>query len=278
LGNKSYFVAIPTTSGTGSEVTPFSVISDEKTGIKHPLADYELMPNMAIIDSSLSANAPKELIVASGIDALTHAIESYVSIFASDYTDALAIGAIKIIFEFLPRLYKNGSRDKVACEKMANASTMAGIAFANVFLGVCHSMAHKLSSYYHFPHGIANALLIEHVIKYNAENAPFKMGTFSQYSYPMAREKYAKIAVELYLEGDDKVRALLNGISQLKNELGIKGSIKDYGIDEKDFLEKLDKMSLEAFDDQCTGANPRYPLIEEIKDIYISAYYGKVDK
>ncbi len=277
MGRKVYFIAIPTTSGTGSEVTPFSVITDERTGIKHPLADYELMPNMAIVDPNLSDGAPKELIVASGIDALTHAIEAYVSIMASDYTDSLALGAIKIIFEYLPRVYKNGIMDSVACEKMANASTMAGIAFANAFLGLCHSMAHKLSSYYHFSHGVSNALLIEHIIRYNATKSPFKMGTFSQYSYPMANEKYAKIASELSLSGnnDEKITALIERISELKKDFGIKASIKDYGIKEKDFLDNLDKMSLEAFDDQCTGANPRYPLIEEIKEIYISAYHGR---
>lgn len=277
MGDKAYFVAIPTTSGTGSEVTPFSVITDERTGIKHPLADYELMPNMAIVDPNLSDGAPKKLVAASGIDALTHAIEAYVSIMASDYTDSLALGTIKIIFEYLPRMYKNGAKDSVACEKMANASTMAGIAFANSFLGLCHSMAHKLSSYYHFPHGISNALLIEQIIRYNAKKSPFKMGTFSQYSYPMANERYAKIATEISINGndDEKVNALIEKISELKKYLEIKGSIKEYGIKEQDFLDCLERMSLEAFDDQCTGANPRYPLIEEIKEIYISAYYGK---
>lgn len=277
MGKKAYFVAIPTSSGTGSEVTPFAVITDDKTGIKHPLADYELVPNMAIIDADFHMKAPKELTRASGIDALTHALEAYVSVASTDFTDAMALNSIKITFEHLPRAYENGENDPVAREKMANSATMAGIAFANAFLGICHSMAHKLGSFHHLPHGVANALLIEEVIRFNAEKIPTKMATFSQYHYPQSLEKYANVADFIGVSGannEEKLEGLIKAIKELKCKIGIKSCIKDYGIEEKDFLESLDKMVEEAFDDQCTGANPRYPLMKEMKQIYLNAYYG----
>ena len=277
MGEKAYFIAVPTSSGTGSEVTPFAVITDGETGTKYPLADYELMPNMAIVDPDLMMSAPKGLTAASGIDAVTHALEAYASMLATDYTDGLALKALKVIFEYLPRAYENGQTDVEAREKMANAATMAGMAFANAFLGVCHSMAHKLGAFHHLPHGVANALLINEVIKFNSEEVPPKMGTFSQYEYPHTKARYAEVADYLGLGGktdDEKVENLIKAIDELKAKVGIKETIKDYSIDEKDFLDRLDDMSMQAFDDQCTGANPRYPLIEEIKQMYLNAYYG----
>ncbi|NLX65041.1 MAG: bifunctional acetaldehyde-CoA/alcohol dehydrogenase [Clostridiaceae bacterium] len=277
MGQKAYFIAIPTTAGTGSEVTPFAVITDETTGIKYPLADYELMPDMAIVDADMMMNAPKGLTAASGIDALTHALEAYVSVMATEYTDSLALGALKLIFEYLPRAYENGANDPVAREKMANAATMAGMAFANAFLGVCHSMAHKLGAFHHLPHGIANALLINEVIKFNAVEAPTKMGTFPQYTHPHTVSRYAEIADYIGIEGktaEEKVKNLIKHIEELKEKVGIKKTIRDYGIDEKVFLDSLDEMAEQAFDDQCTGSNPRYPLMSEIKQMYLNAYYG----
>ncbi len=278
MGEKAYFIAIPTSAGTGSEVTPFAVITDETTGTKYPLADYELLPNMAIIDADMHMNAPKGLTSASGIDAVTHALEAYASVMATDYTDGLAIQALKVIFEYLPRAYDNGPNDPEAREKMANAATMAGMAFANAFLGVCHSMAHKLGAFYHIPHGVANALMIDEVIRFNMAEVPTKMGTFSQYDHPHTLARYAEIATALGLKGktdEEKVENLIKAIDELKNKIGIKKTIKDYGIDEKEFLERLDDMTEQAFDDQCTGANPRYPLMSEIKQMYLNAYYGK---
>ncbi|MBQ7226397.1 MAG: bifunctional acetaldehyde-CoA/alcohol dehydrogenase [Clostridia bacterium] len=277
MGEKAYFVAIPTSAGTGSEVTPFAVITDENSGVKYPLADYELLPNMAIVDTDFHMSAPKGLTAASGIDAVTHALEAYASIMATDYTDSLALRSLKMIFEYLPRAYENGANDIVAREKMANAATMAGMAFANAFLGVCHSMAHKLGAFHHLPHGVANALMIDEVIRFNATETPTKMGTFSQYDHPMAIERYAEVADYLGLKGEtdmDKVEALIGYIDELKSAIGIKKSIKDYGIDEDTFMSNLDEMVEQAFDDQCTGANPRYPLMSEIKEMYINAYYG----
>ncbi len=277
MGQKAYFIAIPTSAGTGSEVTPFAVITDEKTGIKYPLADYELLPNMAIVDADMMMNAPKGLTAASGIDALTHALEAYVSMLATDYTDSLALRAIKMIFEYLPKAYDNGANDPVAREKMANAATIAGMAFANAFLGVCHSMAHKLGAFYHLPHGVANALMINEVIRFNASEAPTKMGTFPQYDHPRTLARYAEIADYLGIKGktnEEKVENLTKAIDELKEKVGIKKAIKDYDIDEKEFLDRLDEMVEQAFDDQCTGANPRYPLMNEIKQMYLNAYYG----
>ncbi len=277
MGEKAYFIAIPTSAGTGSEVTPFAVITDEKTGTKYPLADYELLPKMAIVDSNLMMNAPKGLTSASGIDAVTHALEAYGSMLATEYTDAMALEALKNIFEYLPRAYENGANDPEAREKMANAATMAGMAFANAFLGICHSMAHKLGAFFHLPHGVANALMINEVLKFNAEEVPTKMGTFPQYDHPHTLSRYAKVADELKLGGKDdeeKLENLIKAIDELKEKIGIRKTIKDYDVDEKEFLEKLDEMSEQAFDDQCTGANPRYPLIEEIKQMYLNAYYG----
>lgn len=277
MGEKAYFIAIPTTSGTGSEVTPFAVITDEKTGVKYPLADYELLPNMAIVDADMMMNQPRGLTSASGIDALTHALEAYASMMATDYTDGLALKATKMIFEYLPRAYEKGAADPEAREKMANASTIAGMAFANAFLGVCHSMAHKLGAFFHLPHGIANALMIDEVLRFNAASVPVKMGTFPQYQYPHTLERYAEIADYLGIKGknnEEKLENLIKAIDELKEKVGIKKNIKDYGIDEKEFLDKLDEMSEQAFDDQCTGANPRYPLISEIRQMYLNAYYG----
>lgn len=281
MGEKAYFIAIPTSAGTGSEVTPFAVITDGDSGVKYPLADYELLPNMAIVDTDFHMSAPKGLTAASGIDAVTHALEAYASIMATDYTDGLALQSLKIIFEYLPRAYENGANDEVAREKMANAATMAGMAFANAFLGVCHSMAHKLGALHHLPHGVANALMINEVIKFNATDAPNKMGTFSQYDHPMATKRYAEVASYLGLSGnsdEEKVESLINAIDELKAKIGIKATIKDYGIDEKEFLDNLDQMVEQAFDDQCTGANPRYPLMSEIKKMYLNAYYGTNEK
>lgn len=277
MGEKAYFIAIPTSAGTGSEVTPFAVITDETTGTKYPLADYQLMPNMAIVDCYLMLNAPKGLTSASGIDAVTHALEAYASMMATDYTDGLAIQALKVIFEYLPRAYNNGANDIEAREKMANAATMAGMAFANAFLGVCHSMAHKLGAFHHLPHGIANALMIDEVLRFNAEETPAKMGTFPQYDHPHTLRRYAEVAEALGIDGKDdkdKLEKLIAKIDNLKAEIGIKETIKDYGIDEKYFLDTLDDMTEQAFDDQCTGANPRYPLLSEIKEMYLRAYYG----
>ena len=278
MGEKAYFIAIPTSAGTGSEVTPFAVITDEKTGVKYPLADYELLPNMAIIDADLMMDMPKGLTSASGIDSMTHALEAYAAMLATPYTDGLAIEALKLIFKYLPRAYENGPSDPEAREQMANASTMAGMAFANAFLGVCHSMAHKLGAFHHIPHGIANALMISEVIRFNASETPRKMGTFSQYAYPHTMERYAEIATAMGLAGktaEEKVESLIVAVEELKTKVGIKKTIKDYGIDEKDFLDRLDAMVEQAFDDQCTGANPRYPLMSEIKAMYLKAYYGK---
>ena len=278
MGEKAYFIAVPTSAGTGSEVTPFAVITDEKTGVKYPLADYELLPNMAIIDTDFHMSAPRGLTAASGIDAVTHAVEAYAAMLATDYTDSLALRALKVIFEYLPRAYENGQTDVVAREKMANAATMAGMAFANAFLGICHSMAHKLGAFHHLPHGVANALMIEEVIRFNASEAPVKMGTFSQYNHPHTLARYAEIADYLGIKGEndtEKLEGLINAINELKARVGIKETIKDYGIDEEDFLNRLDDMVEQAFDDQCTGANPRYPLMSEIKQMYLNAYYGK---
>jgi len=278
MGQKAYFIAVPTSSGTGSEVTPFAVITDESTGTKYPLADYELLPNMAIIDTDMMMNQPKGLTSASGIDALTHSLEAYASMLATDYTDGLAIKAIKLIFDYLPRCYDNGPNDPEAREKMANASTMAGMAFANAFLGICHSMAHKLGAFHHLPHGVANALLIDRVMRYNAVPVPTKMGTFSQYDHPHTLARYAEIADALGLGGntdEEKLDALIAAINELKAAVGIKSTIAEYGIKEEDFLATLDDMVEQAFDDQCTGANPRYPLMSEMKDMYLAAYYGR---
>ena len=278
MGEKAYFIAVPTSAGTGSEVTPFAVITDEKTGVKYPLADYELMPNMAIVDADLMMSMPKGLTSASGIDAMTHALEAYASMLATDYTDALGLKVIKTIFEYLPKAYEHGANDPVAREKMANASTMAGMAFANAFLGVCHSMAHKLGAFHHLPHGIANALMIEEVLRFNASEKPPKMGTFPQYDHPHTLARYAEIADYLNLGGktdEEKLNKLIAAIGQLKEQIGIKKTIQEYGVDEKDFNDRLDAMVEQAFDDQCTGANPRYPLLSEIKAMYLKAYYGK---
>ncbi len=277
MGEKAYFIAVPTSAGTGSEVTPFAVITDEKTGTKYPLADYELMPKMAIVDSNMMMNAPKGLTSASGIDAVTHALEAYASMMATEYTDGLAKESLKNIFEYLPRAYDNGANDPEAREKMANAATMAGMAFANAFLGVCHSMAHKLGAFHHLPHGVANALMINIVLRFNAAEVPTKMGTFPQYDHPHTLRRYAEVAESLGLKGKDDQESLDNlirAIDELKEKIGIKRTIKDYGVDEKDFLDRLDEMVEQAFDDQCTGANPRLPLMSEIKDMYLEAYYG----
>ena len=277
MGEKAYFVAIPTSAGTGSEVTPFAVITDEQSGVKYPLADYELMPNMAIVDADLHMSAPKGLTAASGIDAVTHDLEAYAAMLATDYTDGLALRSLKTIFEYLPRAYDNGQNDPEAREKMANAATMAGMAFANAFLGVCHSLAHKLGAFHHLPHGVANALMIEEVIRFNAVEAPPKMGTFSQYAYPHTLARYCEVADYLGLGGstqEEKLENLIQAINDLKARVGIKKTIRDYGIDEADFLARLDEMVEQAFDDQCTGANPRYPLMKEMRQMYLNAYYG----
>ncbi len=278
MGEKAYFVAIPTSAGTGSEVTPFAVITDEATGVKYPLADYELLPNMAIIDTDFHMSAPKSLTAASGIDAVTHALEAYAAMLATDYTDGLALQSLKTIFRYLPRAYENGQTDVEAREKMANAATMAGMAFANAFLGICHSMAHKLGAFHHLPHGIANALMIEEVLRYNACETPVKMGTFSQYDHPHTLARYAEVADALGLGGktdSEKLENLIAAVNDLKTKVGIKSTIAEYGIDEKVFLDSLDDMVEQAFDDQCNGANPRYPLMSELKQMYLNAYYGK---
>ena len=278
MGEKAYFVAIPTSSGTGSEVTPFAVITDDRTGTKYPLADYELLPNMSIIDADNLMNQPKGLTSASGIDALTHALEAYASIMATDYTDGLALKAMKNIFTYLPSAYENGAKDPYAREKMADASCMAGMAFANAFLGVCHSMAHKLGAYHHLPHGVANALLITEVMRFNAVEVPPKMGTFSQYQYPHTLSRYVECANFCGVFGkddQDTLNKFIDKIEELKARVGIKKTIRDYGIKEEDFLATLDEMVENAFDDQCTGANPRYPLMSEIKEMYLRAYYGE---
>lgn len=278
MGEKAYFIAVPTTAGTGSEVTPFAVITEETSGVKYPLADYELLPNMAIVDADMMMDAPRGLTAASGIDAVTHALEAYASVMATDYTDGLALQSLKVIFEYLPRAYENGSKDPEAREKMANAATMAGMAFANAFLGVCHSMAHKLGAFHHLPHGVANALMISYVLRYNAEEKPVRMGTFPQYDHPHTLGRYAEIADHLGLGGKtegEKLEKLIEAVEKLKERIGIKKSIKEYGIEEETFLASLDEMTEQAFDDQCTGANPRYPLMSEIKEMYLKAYYGK---
>ena len=277
MGEKAYFIAVPTSSGTGSEVTPFAVITDEKTGAKYPLADYELLPKMAIVDTDLMMNAPKGLTSASGIDALVHSLEAYASMMATEFTDSLALEAIKIIFEYLPRAYENGAQDPEAREKMAHAATMAGMAFANAFLGIGHSMGHKLGAFHHLPHGVTVSLVIPHVMRFNAAEVPNKMGTFPQYEYPHTLRRYAEIAESLGIEGKDdqeKLDKLIAKIEELKSTIGIKSTIKDYGVSEEDFMATLDEMSEQAFDDQCTGANPRYPLISEIKDLYLKTYFG----
>ena len=278
MGEKAMFVAVPTSAGTGSEVTPFAVITDGDSGVKYPLADYELMPNMAIVDADMMMNAPKGLTSASGIDAVSHALEAYASVMATDYTDGLALRSLKMIFEYLPRAYDNGPNDPVAREKMGNAATMAGMAFANAFLGICHSMAHKLGAFHHLPHGVANALMLEEIMRFNASEVPTKMGTFSQYDHPHTLARYAEVADYLGFGGktdEEKLENLIKGINELKEKIGIKKTIKDYGVDEKVFLDTLDEMVEQAFDDQCTGANPRYPLMKEIKEMYLRAYYGK---
>ena len=281
MGEKAYFIAVPTSAGTGSEVTPFAVITDSDTGIKYPLADYELMPNMAIVDTDLQMSAPKGLTAASGIDAVSHALEAFASMLATDYTDSLALRSLKMMFEYLPRAYENGEGDPEAREKTANAATMAGMAFANAFLGVCHSTAHKLGSFHHLPHGIAHALMLNEVIRFNSADSPAKMGTFPQYTYPHTKARYAEIADYLNLSGktdDEKVESLITALDALKEKIGIKKAICDYVPDEEDFLNRLDSMTEQAFDDQCTGANPRYPLMSEIKQMYLNAYYGTHEK
>jgi acetaldehyde dehydrogenase/alcohol dehydrogenase len=278
MGEKAYFIAIPTSAGTGSEVTPFAVITDQDTGVKYPLADYALMPNMAIVDADLHMTAPKGLTAASGIDAVTHALEAYASMMATDYTDGLGLRALKMIFTYLPRAYDDGPNDPEAREKMANAATMAGMAFANAFLGVCHSMAHKLGAFHHLPHGVANALMIDEVLRFNSAEVPAKMGTFSQYDHPHTLARYAEVADYLGIKGKtdrEKLDNLIKALDELKAKVGIKPTIRDYVPDEADFLARLDDMVEQAFDDQCTGANPRYPLMSEIKQMYLNAYYGK---
>ena len=277
MGEKAYFVAIPTSSGTGSEVTPFAVITDDRTGTKYPLADYELLPNMAIVDADNMMSQPRGLTAASGIDVLTHALEAYASMLATDYTDGLALKAMKNVFTYLPRAYDRGADDPEAREKMADASCMAGMAFANAFLGVCHSMAHKLGAYHHLPHGVANALMITYVLRYNAAEAPAKMGTFPQYAYPHTKARYAECANFCGVCGrddDETLDLFIEKIEQLKAAVGVKKSIAAYGISEEDFMATLDQMVEDAFDDQCTGANPRYPLMSEIKEMYLKAYRG----
>ena len=277
MGEKAYFVAIPTSAGTGSEVTPFAVITDERSGVKYPLADYELLPKMAIVDADMMMNAPKGLTAASGIDAVTHALEAYASVMATDYTDGLALRSLKLIFDNLPQAYEQGALAPRARENMAHAACIAGMAFANAFLGVCHSMAHKLGAFHHLPHGVANALMINEVLRFNAAEVPAKMGTFSQYDHPHTLARYAEVADYLKLGGntdEEKLENLMGAIDALKEKVGIKKTIRDYGIDEADFLARLDDMVEQAFDDQCTGANPRYPLMSEIKQMYLNAYYG----
>lgn len=278
MGEKAYFIAIPTSSGTGSEVSPFTIITDESCGEKYAIADYELMPKMAIIDSNMMMNSPKGLTAASGIDAVTHNLEAIASMMATPYTDGIAKESLKMIFNNLQKCYDNGADDPEARDNMANAATMAGMAFANAFLGICHSMAHKLGAYHHLPHGIACSLMLDWVLKFNADENPTKMGTFPQYVYPHTLRKYANVAEELGIQGNndwDKLQGLIWKIDELKSKIGIKNTIREYGISEDDFLLTLDKMSEDAFDDQCTGTNPRYPLISEIKEMYKKAYYGE---
>ena len=278
LGEKALMVCIPTTSGTGSEVTPFAVVTDRRNNIKYPLADYALTPSMAIVDPELVLNMPKKLTAYGGIDALTHALEAYVSVLASEYTNALAQDAIRLLFKYLPSSYHNGAKDPKAREKVHYAATMAGMAFANGFLGICHSMAHQLGAIFHIPHGLANALMISHVILYNATDAPFKQATFSQYKYPNVKWRYARIAHSLGLGGEsetESVERLVLAIECLKREIGIPASIKEVIPEtEAEFMAKLDHLAEQAFDDQCTGANPRYPLIEDLKTLLIQAYHG----
>ena len=281
MGEKAYFVAIPTSAGTGSEVTPFAVITDEQSGTKYPLADYELMPDMAIVDADMMMNAPKGLTAASGIDAVSHSLEAYASMMATDFTDGLALRSLKMLFEYLPRAYDSAGTatpDAEAREQTAHAATMAGMAFANAFLGVCHSMAHKLGAFHHIPHGIANALMLDEVLRFNAAEVPVKMGTFPQYDHPHTLARYAEVADHLGVKGrtdKQKLDGLIKLIDELKEHIGIKPSIRDYVPDEADFLARLDDMTEQAFDDQCTGANPRYPLMSEIKQMYLNAYYGR---
>ena len=284
MGDKALFVAIPTTAGTGSEVTPFAVITDEKTGTKYPLADYELMPDMAIVDSDLMMNIPKGLTSCSGIDAMSHALEAIASVMATDFTNGIAKEAAKLIFEYLPAAYEKGAHDAEARERMANAATMAGMAFANAFLGVCHSMAHKLGSYWHIPHGMANSLMLEEVIRFNSAEQPTKMGTFPQYAYPQCKARYADVARYVGLKGkndDELVEALIKKLKELQEAIGQPKTIKEAlgdKVTEEQFLARLDQMTEDAFDDQCTGANPRYPLMSEIKEMYLNAYYGRSNR
>ena len=278
MGEKAYFVAVPTSSGTGSEVTPFAIITDKDTGIKWPIADYEILPNMAIVDVDNMMDQPKGLTAASGIDVLTHALEAYVSIMATDYTDGLALRAMKLVFDYLPSAYENGSADPIAREKMADASCLAGMAFANAFLGINHSMAHKLGAFHHIAHGLANAVILTRVMRYNASDVPTKMGTFPQYEYPKAKARYVEAAKYCGVTGknDDEIfENFIKKIEELKKFIGVKETIALYGVEEKYFLDTLDEMSEQAFNDQCTAANPRYPLISEIKELYLDAYYGR---
>ncbi|XRK16027.1 alcohol dehydrogenase class IV [Elusimicrobium posterum] len=281
MGRKAILVAIPTTSGTGSEVTPFTVITDDKTGIKYPIADYALTPSMAIIDPEYVLTMPKSLTAHSGMDVVTHCIEAYTSLYATNFADAHALEGLRLVFKYLKRSYENGASDPIAREKMHYAATMAGMSFANAFLGVCHSMAHKIGGAFHVPHGLANAILLPYVIDYNATDNPSKQGLMPQYRYPFVKGRYAKIADFLGITngcGDDKdkkVSKLIEAVEGLNKELGIPHSLQEYGINEKEFLAKLDEISEEAFDDQCTGGNPRYPLVKEIKELYLKAYYGK---
>lgn len=278
MGTKAYFVAIPTSSGTGSEVTPFAIITDENSGVKWPLADYQLLPNMAIVDTDNMMNQPKGLTSASGIDVMTHALEAYVSVMASDYTDGFALKAMKSVMTYLPSAYENGAKDPEARQKMADAACMAGMAFANAFLGLNHSMAHKLGAFHHIPHGVANALILTNVMRYNAVEVPTKMGTFPQYEYPHTLARYAEAGRFCGITGKNDEEVLENfcaALEELKKKIGIPASIKEWGIDEKAFLDSLDDMVEQAFNDQCTGANPRYPLMSEIKELYLKSYYGK---
>ena len=278
MGEKAYFICIPTSSGTGSEVTPFAVITDEKTGHKYPLADYELLPNMAIVDTDMMMSAPKGLTASSGLDCMVHNLEALVSVMATDFTDGIALQSLKMTFDNLPECVSNGQTAVRARENMAHAATMAGMAFANAFLGIGHSLAHKLGAYHHLPHGICCALVISEVIRFNSDPIPVKMGTFPQYEYPHTLEKYARAARYLGINGSSDrecVDLLIDKIEQLKETVGCKKTLADYGVSEEDFLATLDSMSRDAFDDQCTGANPRYPLIKELKQIYMNVYYDK---
>ena len=278
MGQKAMMVAIATSAGTGSEVTPFAVITDEETGVKYPLADYELTPDMAIVDAELMMTSPKGLTACAGIDVLVHAVEAYVSVMASEYTNGLALEAIRLVFKYLPGAYNEGTTNINAREKMAHASCMAGMAFSNAFLGINHSMAHKLGAFHNLPHGMANSLVMKEVIKFNATDAPTKQAAFAQYKYPNAAWRYAKIADHLGLGGNteaEKVELLLKAIDELQNKVNMPKTIKDAGVSEVKFFETLDEMVEQAFDDQCTGANPRYPLMKELKEMYITSYYGE---